>query len=331
MSNLTVNNKSIVLADAIQSNLNLFECKKDAQIIATVIQTKQTIRAIWAIANEEQKLQTVQSLAASICHYAELYCGKTENTDFALWLECARYLKDNHAGLGVSELQLVFTYAAKNSTENTLWTKSFTVMFFGKLLENYQAYRNRIVAQINQLQQKAEQEAQNEDAEQKKKILNERARLWIIQQYQNGAWQDEADIPAIAVEILKSMDIFAAIDAETKKIVWGKALQDTMLYFHREISQARKLGIDTMEMEKAAQHVAVRYNVQILQLNQQLATAPIESQIQLQAKLNAAKLALSECQLPLPQIVLQKARTLFGKRLILDLIESGKNVINHQI
>ena len=204
-------------------------------------------------------------------------------------------------------------------------------MFFGKLLENYQAYRNRIVAQINQLQQKAEQAAQNEDAEQKKKILNERARLCVIQQYQNGAWKSEADIPAIAVEILKSMDIFTAIDAETKKVVWGKALQDTMLYFHREIIQAEKLGIDTMEMKKAAQHVVVRCNVQILQLNQQLATASIEAQVQLQEKLNEAKLALSKCQLPLPEIVLQKARALFGKRLILGLIQSGKNIINHQI
>ena len=318
---------SIALANAIQTaSFGVFECKRDAQIIAQVMAENKSIRAIWRNADDDNKKgQVMQGLAATICKLAEMYFGKTENTDATLWLECAKFARDNHAGIGVDEIQLAFAYAAKNSSENTLWTKSFTVFFFGSLLEKYQLYRNKVAAQISRLQQEAELESKREEMEQTIRLRNEQARAELVAEFERGEWQCEADIPHIAVGILKSIGAFDCIDSEVKKTMWQDALKDTMLHFAHEITRAQKIGMDTTEMEKAANHKIVRYNVQIFHLAKQISIAPIEMQAELQDKLDKVKTELANCNLQLPKVVLQKATILFGKRLILNLISNRQN------
>lgn len=178
---------------------------------------------------KEQVVQQVQPML-TIC--AKMYCGVREDRTLPeLTQEATRFVYSKFSSLGLEEIREAFSMAAANyfdGVDMKAYFGTFTIAMLGDILAAFTKYRNKIVNELLDSQDKA---ARMEAEETAKLVKNEEARreacneiLTAIQAAQEGIpfWEHWEDIPAYYSKIALENGVIS-VDGEKKKGLWIEA------------------------------------------------------------------------------------------------------------
>ena len=178
---------------------------------------------------KEQVVQQVQPMLM-IC--AKMYCGVREDRTLPeLTQEATRFIYSKFSSLGLEEIREAFSMAAANyfdGVDMKAYFGTFTISMLGDILAAFTKYRNKIVNELIDSQDKA---ARKEAEETEKLVKNEETRkevckeiLTAIKAAQEGMpfWEHWEDIPSYYSKIALENKVIS-VEAEKKLELWQES------------------------------------------------------------------------------------------------------------
>jgi hypothetical protein len=178
------------------------------------------------------KDQVVQQVQPMLMICAKMYCGVREDRTLPeLTQEATRFVYSKFSSLGLEEIREAFSMAAANyfdGVDMKAYFGTFTIAMLGDILAAFTKYRNKIVNELLDSQDKA---ARAEAEESAKLLKNEETRhavcqeiVTAIQAAQDGMpfWEHWEDIPAYYSKIALESGVIA-VEGEKKKMLWQEA------------------------------------------------------------------------------------------------------------
>lgn len=211
---------SVKAAKKVSSNLGV---KKDhLQIIKQG--SLQPIRTLDIMASREAIISMLY-----LC--TSLYMGVQNNKqDPMLYKKGAQFIIDQYSWISVNELDLAFSLASARKIEVDLnaYYGTFSLEVVGKLLREYQRYRNKVLAAV---EKEIEDKAKAEREEIEKDMKNQVAQAEFCKEVMKWVAMANEGFPPFdhwnEIPSVKSRAAFQAgalkVEAEQKKELWAKA------------------------------------------------------------------------------------------------------------
>ena len=184
---------------------------------------------------------------------ASLYMGakppesKDDEEKIMLYQKAAQFIIENFSWISINEIDEAFALASSGKIKANLkaYYGTFSIEAIGELLQAYKAYRNRVLAAVEEEIKKKKRE---EEEKINKEMLNDEARAafcaevlkWVAMANEDcPPFEDWREIPSIKAEAAfkSGAIIFEGEESKIKAEIWRKAGKITLDEMQRETRQ----------------------------------------------------------------------------------------------
>lgn len=186
-----------------------------------------------------------EKLRAQLIIQASAVLGADSNsTTSAVWSEALVLIKKSFSDFGPDEIIQAFRLAAANrlSCDVTAYRGVFTTSILGDILSAYRVWRNKIVAELVEIEHREKEEK----AKEAKRQAFELQRIELLQEFEalqkkNNKYRSHHDLPAILCRIVSSAGLLEVIPRGEKGGHWIAAKKFTVEDFKRK-NQRNEVG-----------------------------------------------------------------------------------------